>query len=32
VKHIEEVLDIVFPGGLAMLQNPSFITMGTCKL
>uniref|UniRef100_A0A2S2NVD3 endopeptidase La n=1 Tax=Schizaphis graminum TaxID=13262 RepID=A0A2S2NVD3_SCHGA len=32
VKNIEEVLDIVFPGGLAMLQNPSFITMDTCKL
>ncbi|XP_015378410.1 PREDICTED: lon protease 2-like, partial [Diuraphis noxia] len=32
VKHLEEVLDIVIPGGLAILQNPSFSTMEICKL
>jgi len=33
VKNVEEVLDIVVPGGLAKLQNPSFsTTIGTCKL
>ncbi|KAL4097954.1 hypothetical protein QTP88_022636 [Uroleucon formosanum] len=32
VKHIEEVLDIVIPGGLAILQNPSLTTMEICKI
>ncbi|XP_025191639.1 lon protease homolog 2, peroxisomal-like isoform X1 [Melanaphis sacchari] len=32
VKHVEEVLDIVIPGGLAILQNPSFTTIEMCKL
>ncbi|CAH1738862.1 lon protease homolog 2, peroxisomal-like isoform X1 [Aphis gossypii] len=33
VKNVEEVLDIVVPGGLAKLQNPSFsTTIETCKL
>jgi len=32
VKHLEEVLDIVIPGGLAILKNPSFTTMEICKL
>jgi len=32
VKHLEEVLDIVVPGGLAILKNSSFTTMEICKL
>lgn len=32
VKHLEEVLDIVIPGGLATLKNSSFTTMEICKL
>ncbi|XP_029341622.1 lon protease homolog 2, peroxisomal-like [Acyrthosiphon pisum] len=32
VKHLEEGLDIVIPGGLAALKNPSVSTIEICKL